>query len=113
LSNVYFPAAVPIALADLNNLISQLPSPSILIEISIPKYSLGISPYWWKKKIPPLVLGFALLQNTSADTHLCLGFETLFVHSPDFCSPGLAVHLELCLPDYMVVTTIKDMSYLE
>jgi hypothetical protein len=46
LSNIYFPAAVPVAVADWNNLISQLPSPSILIEISMPKYSLGISPYW-------------------------------------------------------------------
>lgn len=95
--NIYFPSAVPIAVADLNNLISQLPSPSILIEISMPKYSMGISPYWWKKKKCFFMFCDVLCFKTNADTHLCLGLETLFVQSPDFCSPGLAVYLEWCV----------------
>lgn len=96
MSNVYFPPAIPVAEADLINLISQLPPPLILIGDFTAESILWVSVLTDDRGhiVSNLCSGFELiLLNMGADVHLCLGSGASALDLA-FCSPVLAVHLE-------------------
>jgi hypothetical protein len=103
LCSVYLPPAIPVSLAYLTNLISQLPPPFILLGDFNARNILWGAVLTDKRgrSVYDVCAGFDLiLLNTGAHTHLYLGSGTLSTLDLAFCSPGLAVQLDWSvLPD--------------